>query len=103
MKPIIVLTTVETKKEASELAKQIIQEKLGACVQINEIKSIYKWKGKLEEAKEFRLMIKTSDSKYLEIEKFIKKNSKYDLPEVVAVNIVDGSDDYLNWVYDNLK
>jgi len=98
MKKIIAITTTETKKQAEELAKGIIQAKLGACVQINEIESYYHWKGKLENSKEFRLIIKTTEEKYKEIEEFIIKNSQYDLPEIIAVNIEQGYNKYLIWI-----
>ena len=63
MKYIIVITTAGNKKDAKDLAKKIVSQKLGACVQINEIGSYYSWKGKLESSNEFRLMIKTKESK----------------------------------------
>lgn len=100
---IIVITTTETEKEAEELAGKILNEKLGACVQISEIKSYYNWKGKLENSKEFKLMIKTIEEKYKEIEEFIIKNTKYKLPEIIAVNIEQGYDNYLNWIEEETK
>ncbi|MEK6925969.1 MAG: divalent-cation tolerance protein CutA [Nanoarchaeota archaeon] len=103
MKYIIVITTVGSKKDAEELAKKIVSSKLGACVQINEIKSYYAWKGNLEMSGEFRLMIKTTDDKYNLLQEFIIKNSEYDLPQIIAVNIEKGYDKYLNWIKEELK
>ncbi len=103
MKFIIVITTVETKKDAEELAEKIVSAKLGACVQISKIRSYYNWKGNLEMSNEFRLMIKTVDKKYGLLKEFIIKNSKYDLPEIIAVNIEKGHDKYLEWVESELK
>ncbi len=103
MKYIIVITTVGSEKDAEDLAKKIISSKLGACVQIDEIKSYYNWKGNLEVSNEFRLMIKTTKNKYTLLQKFIIKNSKYDVPEVIAVNIEDGYDKYLKWIGEELK
>ena len=103
MKPIIVITTVENKKDAEELAGKIVNEKLGACVQISEIKSYYNWKEKLENSKEFRLMIKTFAEKFEELKEFIIKNNKYELPEIISINIEEGYDKYLDWMREELK
>ena len=103
MKFIIVITTVGNKKDAEELAEKIVSAKLGACVQISEIKSYYAWKGSLESSGEFKLMIKTMDKKYDLLKEFIIKNSKYDIPQILAVNIGKGYDKYLDWVESELK
>ena len=103
MKYIIVITTVGSKKDAENLAKKIVSLKLGACVQINKIKSYYSWKGNLEMSGEFRLMIKTIKGKYNLLQNFIIKNSKYDLPQIIAVNIEMGYNKYLNWIDRGLK
>ncbi len=95
---LIITTTLENEEDAEELARKIVEHKLGACVQISKIKSIYNWKGKIETSNEFKLDIKTSEDKYKELEKFIIKNHKYELPEIVAVKIENGNEKYLNWV-----
>ncbi len=95
---LIVTTTLENEEDAEELARKIVEHKLGACIQISKIKSIYNWKGKLETSNEFKLEIKTSEDKYKELEEFIIKNHKYELPEIVAVKIEKGNEKYLNWV-----
>jgi len=100
---IIAITTIDDKKKAEELAEQIIKSKLGACVQITEIKSIYSWKGKIESTKEFKLEIKTTSNKFSRLKEFIIKNHKYDLPEIIATKIVKGNKKYLNWVKTNIK
>lgn len=103
MKFIIVITTVGNKKDAEELAEKIVSAKLGACVQISEIKSYYAWKGSLDKAVEFKLMIKTLDKKYDSLKEFIIKNSKYDIPQIIVVDIMKGYDKYLDWVESELK
>ena len=103
MEHIIVITTVGNEEDAEDLAKKIVSSKLGACVQINKIKSYYAWKGNLEMSGEFRLMIKTTKSKYDLLQKFIVKNSKYDTPEIISVNIESGDDEYLKWIDKELK
>jgi len=94
---LIVYTTAENNKAAEELAKAILSNKLGACIQLTEVKSLYNWKGKQESSKEIKLSIKTTTKKYKELQSFIMKNSKYELPEIVSVKI-KGSKDYLNWM-----
>ena len=103
MKYKIVITTVGNKKDAQDLAKKIVSSKLGACVQISKIKSYYSWKGNLEMSDEFRLVIKTIASKYNLLQNFILKNSKYDLPQIVSVNISKGYNKYLRWIDGELK
>ncbi|MFH1710769.1 MAG: divalent-cation tolerance protein CutA [Nanoarchaeota archaeon] len=96
-KNIMVYTTAENNKSAEKLARGIIDNKLGACVQISEVKSVYNWKGKQECSKEIKLSIKTTNKKYEELQNFIIKNSKYELPEIVSVDI-KGYKKYLNWI-----
>ena len=98
MKYLIVKTTVENYEDAEVLSKRVVESRLGACVQISEIKSIYRWKGKIEEAKEFKLEIKTSASKYEKLKNFIINNTKYELPEIISIKIDKGYDKYLNWI-----
>ncbi len=97
----LVSTTIDNKKNAENLAKKIINAKLGACVQIVPIKSFYMWKGKMEQTSEFRLDIKTLAEKYHLLEKLIINNHTYDVPEIIAVPIVRGYKKYLDWVNKN--
>jgi len=98
MEYIIVKTTVENRNDAEKLAKKIVEVKLGACVQISEVKSVYRWKGKIETAKEFKIEIKTKSTNYKKLEEFIIKNHKYELPEIISVKINNGYRKYLNWI-----
>ena len=98
MKHIIVETTFDSESEAKRLAKMLIEQGLAACVSIYKACSVYRWEGKLEEADEFVLMAKTQKSLYKTVEKFIKQNHSYDLPQIIATKIVAGSKGYLNWI-----
>lgn len=98
----MVSTATDDEKLAQYLAEKIVENKLGACVQIQAIKSIYRWQGTLEKTQEFLLSIKTVTDKLLELQDFIVKNHNYDTPEVVIVPIVGGSDKYLNWLEESL-
>ena len=96
--PIIVYTTVGTFEEAEKIAEKIIDKKLGACIQIEKIKSFFYWDNKIDSSNEARISIKTFASKYEELENFIKENNSYDLPEIVSVKINNISKEYLNWM-----
>lgn len=99
-----VTTTTETREQAQTIARHLVEEKLAACVQIVEpITSIYRWKGKVEEAREWLCLIKTRDDLYDQVEKAIKKLHSYETPEIIAVPITKGSKEYLNWLDDELE
>ena len=101
MKAIIVQTTVNESKDARKIARILLESKLCACVQIQKIDSIYKWKGDLCEDEEYILNIKTKKSNYKQIKRKIKENHSYDLPEIIAIEIVDASKEYLKWIDEN--
>lgn len=92
-------TTVAKKSDAEKIAKTLVDKKLAACVQIiGPITSVYKWKGKTEMAKEWICTAKTKANFYKKIEKAIKEIHTYELPEIIAIPIVNGSGKYLEWV-----
>jgi periplasmic divalent cation tolerance protein len=98
-----ITTTTETKEQAQTIAKYLVEEKLAACVQIvGPITSIYRWKGKVENAKEWLCLIKTRDDLYNKVEAAIKSLHPYETPEIIVVSIVKGSKEYLNWINDEL-
>ncbi|MGD0021372.1 MAG: divalent-cation tolerance protein CutA [Smithellaceae bacterium] len=98
-----ITTTTETKEQAQTIAQHLVAEKLAACVQITgPIASIYRWKGKVETASEWLCLIKTSEDFYDKVEKAIKKLHPYETPEIIAVPIIKGSKEYLNWIDDVL-
>ena len=101
---LVVFTTVPNIKEAETLARKIVEAKLAACVQVlPEMKSFYFWENEVQKDSEHLLLIKTSEETYDELEKLIKQNHSYDVPEIVAVSSEKVSDDYLNWMKDYLK
>lgn len=94
----VVLTTTATAEEAQSLARGIVEARLGACVQIQAIRSIYRWQGTLCDEPEFRLSIKTRQARFAALERFIRAHHSYETPEIVQVPITAGSVDYLQWV-----
>lgn len=99
-----VITTTDSVEAAEELAQGIVQARLGACVQIvGPIRSIYRWEGDVQDDQEWQCWIKTSAERLDALTEHIKKNHSYDVPEIVALPIVGGSDDYLSWVTDETR
>ena len=98
-KYIQVVTTISGKVGAEKIADALIKERLAACVQIaGPIKSIYRWKGKIETAKEWVCVIKTKKGLYKKVETTIKKIHPYEVPEIIAVPIAAANKDYLKWI-----
>ncbi len=101
---IVVLTTVPNEKEGATLARKIVEAKLAACVQIlPQIKSLYFWEDKIQADTENLLLIKTLHEKYDELERFIKENHSYDVPEIVALSAEKISGGYFKWMRNYLK
>ena len=104
MDPIIIYTTIDTKNNANKLAKKLIENNLAACINIIPIEeSIYNWDGKVQSESEFQLIIKTDLSYKSSIEKFIKLNHPYELPEIIFIKVSGGSKEYLDWIGNNLN
>lgn len=94
-----VVTTTGKKKDAEKIAMILIERKLAACVQIiGPITSTYWWKGNIEKAEEWQCAIKSRKDLYRDIEKAIKSVHPYEVPEIVAIPIVAGNGDYLDWL-----
>ncbi|HOX29960.1 MAG TPA: divalent-cation tolerance protein CutA [Candidatus Paceibacterota bacterium] len=92
-------TTFANRSDAESVAKILAGKKLSACVQISgPVTSIYRWKGKIEKSKEWLCVIKTRRSLYKSMEKAIKSVHPYELPEIIATPIIEGSKEYLGWI-----
>ena len=98
-----ITTTTETKEDAQKIAQYLVETRLAACIQITgPITSIYRWKGKAENAQEWLCLIKTRKELFNKVETAIKKLHPYETPEIVAVPIVKGTKEYLRWLDDEL-
>ena len=99
---IVIFITAKNGWEANKIATQLVEDKLIACANIvKDINSIFCWKGKVDKAKEVRLILKSKKSCFKKIVKAVKKYHSYDVPEIIALPIIGGSEDYLNWVKEN--
>jgi periplasmic divalent cation tolerance protein len=94
----VVLTTTATSDEAERLARGIVEARLGACVQIQPIRSIYRWQGAVCDESEFRLSIKTRQAQFVALKNFIRTHHSYETPEIVQIPIAAGSAAYLQWI-----
>jgi periplasmic divalent cation tolerance protein len=102
---IVVLVTCGSKKEARKIAQALVQRRLAACVQEIgvPVRSMYRWKGRVESANEVLLLIKTSRKRFSAVSTLVEKLHSYDVPEIIALNIADGSREYLDWITSNVR
>ncbi|MHB1358155.1 MAG: divalent-cation tolerance protein CutA [Rhodocyclaceae bacterium] len=96
---LLVLTNLPDEASAHSLATALIEAKLAACVNIlAPCRSVYRWQGRIEDAAEVPLLIKTTAERYAALEAAIRAQHPYELPEIIAVPIERGLPDYLSWV-----
>jgi len=95
---LLIHTTTPTRDEALRLARELVEQHLVACAQISAIESIYLWDGNLQQEPECRLLLKTSDDKWPEVERFIRERHSHEVPAIFAVPVTQASEGYANWV-----
>lgn len=96
---IVVLSTCASADEAGRIARTLVEKRLAACVNVVAgVHSVYRWKGTVEEEAEVMLVIKSSRALFNQLRSELERMHSYEVPEVVAVPIVDGSDRYLAWM-----
>lgn len=102
---IVVLVTCGSAKEARKIARAVVEQRMGACASIvaSPVHSIYRWKGKVESAKEFLLIIKTTQTLFAKLEVAIKRLHSYDVPEIIALPVAHGAAAYLAWISDSVR
>lgn len=98
MTAVLILSTAPNRDEAVAIAEALVAERLAACVQLSPIESWYRWEGKVEQAAEVRLHIKTVESLAGEVERRIAELHSYSVPELIRVPVVGGGGPYLQWV-----
>jgi periplasmic divalent cation tolerance protein len=96
---LIVITNLPDRESAVTLAAHLVEQQLAACVNIlAPCLSVYRWQGKIEQADEVPLLIKTTAARYAALEQAIRQRHPYELPEIVAVTIQCGLAEYLGWI-----
>jgi periplasmic divalent cation tolerance protein len=100
----IVLVTCGSRPEARKIARAVVGAKLAACVNVLSapVESVYRWKGKVETAKEFLLVIKTTTRKLTQLEKEVARLHSYEVPEFLVLSVADGSKAYLKWLKESV-
>lgn len=99
MQALLILTTLPDQDTARQLARQLVEARLAACVNIlSPCASVYHWQAAVQEEDEIPLLIKTSAERYQAVETFLREHHPYELPEIIALPIVQGLSGYLEWV-----
>lgn len=102
--PCVILVTAPDEAVAKKLARYIIDQKLAACVNIVPgLASLFWWHGKIDEQPEVLLIVKTIQSKMYELITAAKREHPYETPEIIALPIIGGSEDYLQWVRESVS
>lgn len=101
---LVVLVTCAKKSEAERIARTLVEKRLAACGNIISapITSIYRWKGKVDRAKEVLLILKTTSARFAALEKQIRQIHSYEIPEIIAMQVAAGSTSYLAWILESL-
>jgi periplasmic divalent cation tolerance protein len=98
-KAIYIFWTCREKAEAKRIIHKLLEQRLIACASIlPNVESLYRWKGKIEESREVKVILKTLPNHYALIQSFIQQHCSYEVPEILQVAITQGNPDYLSWI-----
>jgi periplasmic divalent cation tolerance protein len=98
----VVLVTCGSIGEARKIGRSVVEKKLAACANIVPgLESIYRWKGKVERAREVLVLMKTTATRLAKLEREVKRVHSYEVPEFIALPLTAGSRDYLTWIEQN--
>ncbi len=103
MELLAIFTTVATGEDADALARAAVEQRLAACVQMEAIRSTYRWQGRIACDDEVRLLFKTTRALYPALEALLRELHPYDLPAVYALPVTDGTAEYEDWVRASLR
>ena len=96
---IIVLITAASEEEAARIGHAIVGERLAACVNISRsVRSIYRWQGRIEDQQEVLMIVKTRKVLFERLQERVKELHSYSVPEIIALPILEGNEQYLNWL-----
>jgi periplasmic divalent cation tolerance protein len=95
----LIYTTINNEEDAKKIANYLVDEQIVACVNIiPNVQSIYRWKGKIEEEREFLLIAKTVDENVIKAINKIKKLHNYEIPDIISIPINNGYSEYLDYI-----
>ena len=101
---IVVLTSCAAEADAERLARALVAGRLAACVNVVPgVRSFYHWKGEIESSEEFLLIVKTSRDLFPALRAEMEKLHAYEVPELLALPVVAGAENYLSWIESNLR
>ena len=96
---IVVFSTAASADEAEAIARRLVEERLAACVNVvTGVRSFYRWKDRIENSPEWLLVIKSSRGRFEALLAALEKLHSYEVPEVIALPVVEGAANYLNWM-----
>jgi periplasmic divalent cation tolerance protein len=99
MEYIVVYVTAPAEEEAERIARDLVENKLAACVNIvKNMRSIYRWQGKIEDETEVLMIVKTRREHFAHLRDMVKQLHSYSVPEIIALPVVEGSEEYLAWL-----
>ena len=101
---IVVLVMCGSIREARRIGRALVDQRLVACANILEVpvRSIYRWEGKVESAREILAVLKTSRKRFTAVEREVRRLHSYDVPEIIALPILGGSEGYLRWISESV-
>jgi periplasmic divalent cation tolerance protein len=102
---IVVLVTCGSAREARKIARAVVAKRLAACANIYaaHVESVYRWKGKVESAREVLMVLKSSRKRFPTLEQEIRRMHSYEVPEIIALSIERGSRGYLEWIGESVR
>jgi periplasmic divalent cation tolerance protein len=101
---VVVLVTCSSPAEARRIATSLVKKRLAACGTISDAKvnSIYRWKGKVQKAREVLLILKSTKKAFVKLEREVRRMHSYEVPEIIGLPIAAGSGAYLDWIRENV-
>lgn len=99
----VVLVTASSQQEGEAIAQALIEAQMAACVTLLPVQSIYTWQGQVMKEQEWQMVIKTDLAQFCRLEKKIREMHSYEVPEIIALPILAGSQPYLEWISDNVR
>lgn len=102
MTALAVVTTVASRDDAVRLARALVERDLAACAQISAIESVYRWQGTVQQEPEFRVLLKTTEERYPEVERAIRELHGYELPAIHAFDFAHVLPAYAAWIEESV-